>query len=154
MAERKAWLSSDLSRRSGGTEGGYDFFGSHLLANYVGCRAAALADDAGLAQAFEEAARAAGAAVLGKAQHCFSPHGMTAVLLLAESHASIHTYPEHAACFVDFFTCGRACQADRFEAALCDYLQPASVQRRLVFRHDGGFEESSLAGLGESRRAA
>jgi S-adenosylmethionine/arginine decarboxylase-like enzyme len=71
---------------------------------------------------------------------------MTAVLLLAESHASIHTYPEHQACFVDLFTCGRACSAERFDAVLRQYLRPASVQRRTMLRHADGVEEASPSG--------
>lgn len=49
-----------------------------------------------------------GAKVLEVRMHRFEPHGCTAVAILAESHATIHTYPEHRTAFVDAFTCGEA----------------------------------------------
>ncbi len=85
--------------------------------------------------------------MLGRADYSFSPHGMTSVLLLSESHASIHTYPEHEACFVDLFTCGHSCSAEKFDEVMCDYLRPAQVQRRLMLRHSAGIDESSLSEL-------
>jgi S-adenosylmethionine decarboxylase len=121
----------------------YEFFGRHLLASYVDCDPAALADHAGLKAAMAAAVEAAGATLLNSIHYSFTPSGMTAVLLLAESHASIHTYPEHQACFVDLFTCGRACSAEKFDAVLRQYLRPASVQRRTMLRHADGVEEAS-----------
>ena len=44
--------------------------------------------------------------VLNVSSHAFSPHGVTAVVLLSESHMSIHTWPEHGYAAVDIFTCG------------------------------------------------
>ena len=43
--------------------------------------------------------------VLSRTHHLFEPHGITLLYLLAESHISFHSYPEHAACFIDIFTC-------------------------------------------------
>jgi len=126
-----------------GNAHGYEFFGRHLLASYVDCDPAALADHAGLKAAMAAAVEAAGATLLNSIHYSFTPSGMTAVLLLAESHASIHTYPEHQACFVDLFTCGRACSAEKFDAVLRQYLRPASVQRRTMLRHADGVEEAS-----------
>lgn len=123
----------------------YEFYGRHLMANYVGCDRAALLDNAGLKAALEAAVKAAGATLLDSVEHCFKPNGMTAVMLLAESHASIHTYPEHLACFVDLFTCGRACNAQKFEETLSEYLRPQRVERRTMLRHEDGIEAASLA---------
>ena len=47
-----------------------------------------------------------GFTVLNLSSHTFSPHGVTAVVLLSESHMSIHTWPEHGYAAVDIFTCG------------------------------------------------
>lgn len=123
----------------------YEFYGRHLMANYSGCDPAALSNHDGLKSALESAIRAAGATLLDSVDYAFKPSGMTAVLLLSESHASIHTYPEHQACFVDLFTCGRGCSAEKFDAALREYLRPKSVQRRTMLRHEEGIEESPLA---------
>ena len=53
-----------------------------------------------------EACRAAGATVLGARFHQFEPEGVTGVVLLAESHASVHTWPESGLVTLDVFTCG------------------------------------------------
>tara|TARA_B100001094_G_C18045847_1_gene727374 strand:+ start:462 stop:782 length:321 start_codon:yes stop_codon:yes gene_type:complete len=52
------------------------------------------------------AATHAGANILGKQFHRFSPHGVTGILSLQESHLSIHTWPEHEFAAADFFSCG------------------------------------------------
>ncbi len=78
----------------------------HLLAEYFGCDADRLNDRQGLERLMREAADAAGASVVGAAFHPYSPHGVTGVLLIAESHFSLHTWPEHGYAAADFYTCG------------------------------------------------
>lgn len=53
-----------------------------------------------------KAAEAANSTLLGLVSHKFEPQGVTAVALLAESHISIHTWPEHGYASVDCYTCG------------------------------------------------
>ena len=53
-----------------------------------------------------EAARRAGATILAHASHKFDPQGVSAMVIIAESHLSIHTWPEHNYAAVDIFTCG------------------------------------------------
>ena len=53
-----------------------------------------------------EATRASGATVLADRFHQFEPEGVTGVLLLAESHLSVHTWPEEGLITLDVFTCG------------------------------------------------
>jgi S-adenosylmethionine decarboxylase len=113
----------------------HEFYGRHLLATYLGCDRAALANRAGLLRALESAARASGATVLHVADAVFPARGLTAVVLLAESHASLHTYPEYDACFVDLFTCGRACSAEAFDLRLREYLCPSMVHQQVLVRH-------------------
>lgn len=108
--------------------------GRHFLATYIECDAAALSDRAALGAALTNAAQAAGAKVLGRSEHAFDPEGYSAVLLLAESHASIHTYPETGCCFVDFFTCGADCDAEAFDAAMQQALAPRQTVRRTIAR--------------------
>lgn len=108
--------------------------GRHFLATYHDCDAAALADHAALCAALASAAEAAGAKVLGRLEHAFTPSGYSAVLLLAESHASIHTYPETGCCFVDFFTCGADADAAAFDAAIEHVLAPRRAERRTISR--------------------
>lgn len=52
------------------------------------------------------ACNATGATIIHAHDHQFSPHGCSGVILLAESHASWHTFPELGYASVDIFTCG------------------------------------------------
>ena len=57
----------------------------------------------------ENALALAGATWLGTLNHEFTPQGVTILMMLAESHISLHTYPEHCVYFADVFTCGTEC---------------------------------------------
>src|SRR5512135_548266 len=78
----------------------------HVIADVVGCRPEVLDDIDLLDSALRTACADGGAAVLGGLSHHFVPQGVTILVLLAESHASIHTWPECGIAFVDVFTCG------------------------------------------------
>jgi S-adenosylmethionine decarboxylase proenzyme len=86
--------------------------GQHVLAEYHGCDPATLDDQRRLEEFLHHAAQAAGATVVSSSFHRFSPHGVTGVVVLEESHMSIHTWPERGYAAVDFFTCGD-CQPER-----------------------------------------
>ena len=81
--------------------------GTHMLVDYYGCRHL---DDAGVIErALVAAAKAARATLLDIRLHHFGVSGgVTGVALLAESHISIHTWPEHDYAAVDIFLCGDA----------------------------------------------
>lgn len=110
------------------------FKGKHFLASYLECDVQALSNLDTLIQALDGAVASSGATVLNKASYVFPPDGLTVVYLLSESHASLHTYPEHGACFVDLFTCGDHCSTEQFDQALRDYLQPKQVSARFFHR--------------------
>jgi len=119
-------------------EGGPHYFsGKHFLASYLGCDQRAIGDLQSLLQTMENAVKASGATILSATPHVFPPNGLTVVYLLSESHASIHTYPEFGACFVDLFTCGDHCSPERFDQILRGYLRPSEVNARLFLRHEG-----------------
>lgn len=115
----------------------YLFEGIHFCASYSDCNLEALCDMAVLEKVMLEASEKSGANILGYNSHVFPPYGLTLVVLLSESHASIHTYPEHNACFVDLFTCGSNCSSEIFDQILREYLQPKTVDTKLFFRSEG-----------------
>ncbi|HEX5660796.1 MAG TPA: adenosylmethionine decarboxylase [Polyangiales bacterium] len=106
-----------------------------MLVECRGCRREVLDDREALEEALRAAARAIGATVISAAFHAFSPHGVTGVLLLAESHLSIHTWPEYGYSAVDLFTCGnsdpRAALPVLREALACE-LAFQSVERSML----------------------
>ena len=80
-----------------------------MLADLAGIDAALLTDPDAIDALLRKAATCAGAAILHSHFHAFGPGmGVTGVLLLAESHISIHTWPEHGFAAADIFMCGDA----------------------------------------------
>jgi len=80
--------------------------GRHVLCEYYDCDRALLNSTTHIRAELLAAARAAGATPMQDIVHAFSPHGVTGVVVIAESHFSVHTWPEHGFAAVDLFTCG------------------------------------------------
>ena len=119
-----------------------DARGTHLIADLHGVEPAVLSDAATLEALLRAAAAAAGASVLAAHFHGFGPAaGITGVLLLAESHISIHTWPEHAYAAVDIFMCGQAAP-ERSLQVIEQRLRAARVVRRSILR--GGEDDAAL----------
>jgi S-adenosylmethionine decarboxylase len=78
----------------------------HFLVELFGCEPRHLNDEKALRALLRAAAEAAGARVVAEVFHPFAPHGVTGVVVIEESHLSIHTWPESVYAAVDFFTCG------------------------------------------------
>jgi S-adenosylmethionine decarboxylase len=104
---------------------GVRFAGTHLLIDLWG--ATNLSDPDLIDRALREGAEAAGATILHGHFHHFSPNGgVSGVLVLAESHISIHTWPERDFAAVDIFMCGE-CNPYHSLAALKAAFRPASI---------------------------
>ncbi len=104
---------------------GMKFAGMHLLIDLWG--ASNLCDPEHIDRALREAAEAAGATILHGHFHHFSPNGgVSGVLVLAENHISIHTWPERDFAAIDIFMCG-ACDPYQSLPALRAAFQPVSV---------------------------
>ncbi len=84
--------------------------GKHLLLELKGCDKEVLNDIGFLKGALITAAGEAGATVLGESFHQFNPHGVSGVVIIAESHLCIHTWPEYGYAAADIFTCGNSVQ--------------------------------------------
>lgn len=107
--------------------------GRHLLLELCGCSALALNDRELVRAAMREAALAAGATIVSESLHSFTPHGLTAFLLLAESHVSIHTWPEARYAAIDLYTCG-GCRPERSVDVLARRLQAEQVEAMWIDR--------------------
>jgi S-adenosylmethionine decarboxylase len=80
--------------------------GRHLLVELHDCDKEALNNLDFIRKVMLKAAVDCGAVVLGESFHRFSPQGVSGVVVIAESHISIHTWPEYGYAAADVFTCG------------------------------------------------
>ena len=78
----------------------------HLIADFYNCDRDILDDVDALREAMLATTTAVGGTRLADAFHKFQPHGVSGTVVIAESHLSIHTWPEHGYAAVDIFTCG------------------------------------------------
>ncbi|MBF9031473.1 adenosylmethionine decarboxylase [Rhodobacterales bacterium HKCCE3408] len=106
-------------------------FGQHLLIEIDG--ASGLDDPARVETALYDAASACSARVLSVNVHRFAPHGVTGVALLAESHITIHTWPEHGYAAIDMFLCGNT-EPGRAIPVLRQAFAPQSLRERRILR--------------------
>ena len=100
--------------------------GSHCILEMYDCPEGLLNDPVFIAQAVREASIEAGSTLLEEVRHAFEPQGVTALALLAESHISVHTWPESGYAAADVFTCGEQAEPEK----ACEFLV-----RKLQARH-------------------
>jgi len=96
--------------------------GRHLLVELHDCDKEALNDLGFLRDAMLKAAIDCGAVVLGDSFHHFNPQGVSGVVIIAESHLSIHTWPEYGYAAVDIFTCGTVVNPEKAAEVLIEKL--------------------------------
>jgi S-adenosylmethionine decarboxylase proenzyme len=80
--------------------------GTHLLIEFYNCDKKVLDDEKSVERLFIKAAQKAKATVVEQVFHKFSPHGVSGVVVISESHLAVHTWPEYGYAAVDVFTCG------------------------------------------------
>jgi S-adenosylmethionine decarboxylase proenzyme len=126
-----------------------DTFAQHLLVELHGCDKALLDDRERVAGLMRQAAELAGARVVAEVFHPYAPQGVTGVLVIEESHFSVHTWPESGYAAIDFYTCG-ACTPELAARALATSFGASSV--RILTVHRGLPEdEGSFRVHGETR---
>ena len=97
--------------------------GKHLLLELKDCDKEVLNDLDFLRGILPAAARQAEATVLGESFHHFKPHGVSGVVVLAESHLFVHTWPERGYAAVDIFTCGDSVRPEKAAQMLIKELK-------------------------------
>ena len=105
------------------TSPGASTTGKHCILELYDCDGAKLDNEVFLRATITAAAKRAGATLLHLISHRFEPQGVTGLALLAESHISIHTWPESGYAAVDVFTCGDHTMPERACALLAENLE-------------------------------
>jgi len=111
--------------------------GRHLLIELHQCDPEVLNDLSAIREAMLKAAVDCGAMVMGDSFHRFSPQGVSGVVVIAESHLSVHTWPEFGYAAADIFTCGttvdpRIAADVLIEALGCQSPNLTEVQRGIL----------------------
>ena len=92
--------------------------GTHCILELYGCPSDLLNDVPFVCEAVEHASKQSLSTLIKLSSHQYQPQGVTVVGLLAESHISVHTWPEHRYVAIDIFTCGQSAEP----RAACDFL--------------------------------
>lgn len=133
------WLNTIFPRK--GAEGmEYSTYGRHVAMDAWGVDFDLLNDAQLLEKHMKVAAKKCGATVLSTQARIFKPQGATVLVLLSESHLSIHTYPEKGYAALDCYTCGH--EVDPLVAIRCmmDVLKPTQTFEKVMRRGDGPIE--------------
>ena len=107
----------------------------HLLLELYRCDCEKLNDESFLRCTLNRAAKLANATVLNLISNKFEPQGVTAIALLAESHISIHTWPESYYSAVDIFTCGQNMMPEIASQYLIEFLMAKEHSMRVIERN-------------------
>ena len=107
----------------------------HLLLELYRCDCEKLNDESFLRCILNRASKLANATVLNLISNKFEPQGVTAIALLAESHISIHTWPESNYSAVDIFTCGQNMMPELASQYLIEFLMAKEYSLRVIERN-------------------
>jgi S-adenosylmethionine decarboxylase len=113
--------------------------GIHLLIEFYSCNRRTIDDRGSLEEIMSQAAAVAGATVLKTAFQDFNPQGVSGVVVIAESHLTIHTWPEHEYAAVDIFTCGTSVDPWKALDFLREHLEAGDFDVR---NFDRGFPKA------------
>ena len=109
-------------------------YGRHLLVEYYDCDKSILNNLEAIEALFIAAARAADATIVQSTFHRFAPQGVSGVVVIEESHLSIHTWPEHGYAAVDLFYCGGTVKVHKAVDVLRERFKPERIKFLVVRR--------------------
>ncbi|WP_274362597.1 adenosylmethionine decarboxylase [Paenibacillus thermotolerans] len=112
----------------------YSTFGRHVAVDTWGVDFDKLNNAEWLQSQLVEAAEVSGATVLSVQSKQFEPQGATVLVLLSESHLSIHTYPEKGFAAIDCYTCGETVDPQLAIDYLVDVLKPETTHAKKLIR--------------------
>lgn len=108
--------------------------GVQIIADLYDCDRDRIDDAELVCEAMLEAARRARATIMAHNFHRFSPQGVSGVVIIAESHLAIHTWPEHNFAAIDLFTCGDVAHAQECFAYLKEVFRSGRLTTTTIER--------------------
>jgi len=122
----------------------YSTFGRHVAVDAWGIEFDKLNRVDWLEAQMVDAAETCGATVLSVQSKQFEPQGATVLVLLSESHLSIHTYPEKGFAALDCYTCGETVDPELAIDYMLSVLQPATFQAKKLIRGLGEIQVEEM----------
>ncbi|MBI5816258.1 MAG: adenosylmethionine decarboxylase [Nitrospinae bacterium] len=111
--------------------------GRHHLVELFGCDGAVINAKSSVREILLEAVAQADGAIVADVFHDFSPHGVSGVVVIAESHVAVHTWPEFGIASLDIFSCGEKLKTDVIKEIVKDRFRAQSVTEKVVERGVG-----------------
>jgi len=108
--------------------------GRHIIAELYGVSKELISNEATVRQILEEVTEKAELEKVGSVYKQFNPHGVTGIVLIAESHVSIHTWPEFGLVNLDVFTCGDISKAEKAFKLFLEMFKPESYRHYVLDR--------------------
>jgi len=108
--------------------------GYHLILELEGCPSAVLDDEETVRTLMTRAVAVSGATMIQPFFHRFSPQGVSGVVIISESHFSIHTWPEYGYAAIDIFTCGDQIDMEIAAETLRSGFRARRLQKMLLTR--------------------
>ncbi|MEM3828002.1 MAG: adenosylmethionine decarboxylase [Conexivisphaerales archaeon] len=108
--------------------------GRHILAEYFQCDSRLLNDSTLLEEFLNKAVSCANATIVSSSFRTFEPFGVSGIIIIAESHFAIHTWPEYGYAAIDFFTCGDSADPWKAHECLKSFLKPLYTKEQEVLR--------------------
>lgn len=108
--------------------------GAHYIIELVGCNTATLERIASVEHILITGAKKSGATIIKSHFHQFAPQGVSGVILIAESHFTIHTWPEDGYAAVDFFSCGEKMVPEEAVRVFKEQFEATEVSTKIIER--------------------
>jgi S-adenosylmethionine decarboxylase len=127
----------------------YKTFGRHVLADIWGVDFNKINDIEFLKEHMYKAAEKSGATILAMEYEAFTPCGATVLILLSESHLSIHTYPEKGFAAIDGYTCGDDVDPEVAINYLLSIFEPEKIYSSKIVRGTGDLQITKFSSVDE-----
>jgi S-adenosylmethionine decarboxylase len=127
----------------------YKTFGRHVLADVWGVEFNRINDIEFLKEHMYKAAEKSGATILAMEYEVFKPCGATVLILLSESHLSIHTYPEKGFAAIDGYTCGDDVDPEVAINYLLSIFEPKKIYSSKIIRGTGDLQITQYSKVDE-----
>ncbi len=108
--------------------------GRHVLTEFYGCKPEILDNLEEIKSLMEQAALYSGATIIDSRFHRFNPYGISGVVIIAESHLAIHTWPEFNYASIDIYTCGTTVDPWKAYQYLKEHLEPQTDTKLELLR--------------------